>query len=196
MKLLYTVIAPPATLAVSVADCKQDLRLETSFTLEDDLIESYIVAASKYASEVVGRKLVSETIKYSIENTDYCGNVKLPFMPVSSISEIQYYDSDNASQTLDANDFYLYNYDNESVLVPKTNTVWPTIYNRRDAINITFVAGYGNATDIPPTITKAIRLLVAHWYENRTASVVGVSITDLPFAVENLLNSERRGWVA
>ena len=50
MKLLYTVIAPPATFAVSVADCKQDLKIEDGFTLDDNLIESYIVAASKYAS--------------------------------------------------------------------------------------------------------------------------------------------------
>lgn len=197
MNLLYTTITPPAALAVSVADCKQDLKIESGFTMDDDLIESYIVAASKYASEVVGRKLINETIKVSIKNTCSNGSVVFPFAPVSSVEEIQYFDSDNVSQTLTVSDFYLYNYDDKSVLEPKNNIVWPSIYNRKDAINITFVAGYGaDNTNIPVTITRAIRLLAAHWYENRTASVVGVSITDLPFGIQNLLNSERRGWVA
>tara|TARA_Y100000310_G_scaffold318172_1_gene371904 strand:- start:47 stop:640 length:594 start_codon:yes stop_codon:yes gene_type:complete len=197
MSLLYTTITGPINPAVSVDDCKLDLRIESSFTLDDDLILSYINASSKLASEITGRKLISETIKYSIESAESNGGVTLPFNPVSSVTEIQYFDTDNVSQALDVNDFYLYNFDDKSVLCPKEGIVWPTVNDRRDAINITFVAGYGlNSSDIPVTITRAIRLLVTHYYENRNNSVLGMSVTEIPFSIETLLNTERVGWLA
>ena len=195
MSLLYTTITPAATPAVSVADCKLDLRIEASFTMDDDLILSYINAASKYASEVVGRKLINETVQVSIDG--FSSTIVLPFTPVSSVSEVQYYDGDNASQTLNTTDFYLYNFDNKTELVFKDNTTIPTTYNRRDAVNITFITGMGAASsDITPTITKAIRLLVAHWYENRSSTVVGFAVNEIPMGVESMLSSERIGWVA
>ena len=61
MSLLYTTTSPAVNPAVSVEDCKLDLRIEHA--IDDVLILSYINAASKYASEVVGRRLISLTIK-------------------------------------------------------------------------------------------------------------------------------------
>lgn len=194
MNDLYSLVTPAASYPVSLEDCKADLRVE--HTNEDDLITAYIVAASRLCSEIVGRKLINETWKYSIPGT-YGYPVKLPFLPVSSIVEIQYYDTDNVSQTVDSANFYLYNFDRSAELHPILDFSFPSVYSRRDAINITFVAGYGDdATLIPSSITKAIRLLVAHWYETRVAATVGVEAKEIPFGVEMLLGVERTGWVA
>ncbi|GAL18527.1 hypothetical protein JCM19235_1950 [Vibrio maritimus] len=47
----------------------------------------------------------------------------------------------------------------------------------------------------PIVITKALvvaaLLLVAHWYENREAVVVGVSVTNTPYAYTMLIGSHR-----
>ena len=193
MSLLYTTIAAAVNNAVSVDDCKLDLRIEHA--IDDALILSYINAASKYASEVVGRRLISETIKYSIK--DFCSVLELPFTPVSEITEIQYFDADDVSQTLSITDFYLYNFDNKTELVFKTDVVIPSVFDRRDAVNISFITGFGaNSIDIPATITRAIRLLVAHWYENRSSTIVGFAVNEIPMGVESMLSSERIGWVA
>lgn len=195
MSLLYTTISPAINPAVSVADCKDDLRIEQSFIMDDDLILSYINAASKYASEVVGRKLISETIKYSIPN--FCNTLVLPFTPVSEITEIQYFDVDDVTQVLDVADFYLYNFDNKTELVAKAGVVLPSVFNRRDSVNISFITGFGiDSSDITETITRAIRLLVAHWYENRSSTIVGFAVNEVPMGVESMLGSERIGWVA
>ena len=195
MSLLFTVISPPASTPVSVEDCKEDLRIEDSFTDDDALISSYIYAAAKLASEITGKKLINETIKLSLSS--FTTEIDLKFLPVASITEIQYYDVDNVSQTLNVSDFYLYNYDQEGCLVVKDSTTLPATYSRRDAVNITFVAGYGtDGTNIPVTILKAIRLIVAHWYENRSQSIIGFSVAEIPYGVEVLLGSERTGWVA
>lgn len=65
---------------------------------------------------------------------------------------------------------------------------WPQTYTREDAVRVTWAAGYGPAaTDVPAAIRQAMLLMIGHWFENREASVVGVSVTDLPMAVNSLL---------
>lgn len=193
MRELITRVSAAVALPVSVADCKADLRIDD--TAEDDLIESYILAAGRLCSEIVGKKLITETWKFSLDSA--FSDLVLPFTPVSAITEVQYFDENNASQTLSVSDFNLYNYDSEAVLEPVSDITWPTLYNdRRDALNITFTTGYGAAsTDIPETITRAIRLTVAHWYEHRTAVSMGVTASEIPLGVHNLLAVERVGWV-
>lgn len=45
---------------------------------------------------------------------------------------------------------------------------------------------------VPADIQLAIRLLVAHWYEQRQISVVGRNVTDLPFGVSRIFANHRR----
>ena len=195
MSLLYTTIAGPVNPTVSVDDCKLDLRIES--TIDDALILSYINASSRLASEITGRKLISESIKFSIDTTYFNDRIVLPFTPVSEITEIQYYDAAGVSQTMNISDFYLYNFDDKSELCLKEGLVLPPVDDRRDAVNITFTTGYGaNSSDIPDTIKKGIRMLVTHYYENRNNTILGMSVADIPFGVESLLNAERIGWCA
>jgi uncharacterized phage protein (predicted DNA packaging) len=48
--------------------------------------------------------------------------------------------------------------------------------------------------EVPGGVREAIRQLVAHLYENREASLVGVSAEALPFGLIDLL-SPHREWV-
>lgn len=57
-------------------------------------------------------------------------------------------------------------------------------YVRRD-LNAEFPAGW------PAAILQAVRLLVAHYYENREAVTAGPKASVLPFGVEALLAAER-----
>jgi hypothetical protein len=49
------------------------------------------------------------------------------------------------------------------------------------------------ADPVPPAIIEAIKLLVAHLYENREASLVGVTSSALPFGLFDLL-TPYRAW--
>ena len=51
-----------------------------------------------------------------------------------------------------------------------------------------------DSTDIPPSVNEAVRQLTAHLYENREASLVGVTAQQLPFGFLDLLVNERQ-WV-
>jgi uncharacterized phiE125 gp8 family phage protein len=53
-------------------------------------------------------------------------------------------------------------------------------------IELDVTAGYGDtAVDIPEPLRQAIRLLLAHWYENR--AIVAEGSTALPASVEALI---------
>ncbi|GJE00904.1 head-tail connector protein [Methylobacterium isbiliense] len=53
----------------------------------------------------------------------------------------------------------------------------------------TWVAGFtgGMRSNMEPPLRQAVRMLAAHLYENREASLVGVTATELPIGVMDLL---------
>lgn len=187
----------PASYPVTLAECKADLRIQ--YTAEDALINSYIADATDYMdlpSGVIGKALITQEWQVSIPFADSLGRVFLPINPVQAIDSIEYYDTDNVLQPLVVSDFFLYSDEDSALIEPKPGTSWPSTYDRRDAIVITLTAGYGDAsTDVPNSIRRAIRLLVAHWYEHRTAATSGAMV-ELPLAVQNLVSINRKGWVA
>lgn len=46
---------------------------------------------------------------------------------------------------------------------------------------------------VPASVVQAVKLILADYYENRTAGIVGTIYTANP-AAENLLNQQRIGW--
>ncbi|PZU23794.1 MAG: DNA-packaging protein [Shinella sp.] len=45
--------------------------------------------------------------------------------------------------------------------------------------------------EIPPALVEAVSQLAAHWYENREATLIGVSAQELPFGVWPIINEFR-----
>ena len=195
---MLSIVTPPAVSPVTVKDCKLQLRIDDTY--DDEYLQILIDAATEYVGGrdgVLGNKLlINQTWDYSTEKPESNGKLWLPFSPVSSIVSISYYDGDEVLQTAELTDFNLFSDEDFAYIEPKTSKVWPTIYSRPDGITIQFVAGFGAAaSDIPRNITQAILLIVAHWYENRTA-VSSATAKELPMSAEALINMSRKGWVA
>ena len=49
------------------------------------------------------------------------------------------------------------------------------------------------SNSVPADLKEAIRLLTAHWYENREASIVGVSAQEIPYGIRDIVR-EHRNW--
>lgn len=47
--------------------------------------------------------------------------------------------------------------------------------------------------DVPAALVEAVCQLVGHWYENREATAIGVSVQELPFSVAEIVR-EYRNW--
>lgn len=157
---------------------------------EDALISSYISAARGNLEQLTQRSFMDQTWILSAQK--WPGrDVELPYGPVQSVSSVKYYDADEVQQTLDSS---LYQVDLDSDLCrirPTPDDTWPTIYpGRYDAIEITYVTGYGGGSsgsnDVPSQLKVAIYLLVGHYYRNREA-VVFASANELPMGVKALI---------
>lgn len=52
-------------------------------------------------------------------------------------------------------------------------------------------AGEPPVSTVPPSLVEAVCQLAAHWYENREATLVGVSAQELPFGVWEIVREYR-----
>lgn len=48
-------------------------------------------------------------------------------------------------------------------------------------------------TEVPADLKEAVRLLVGHLYENREATLIGLTAEEVPFGVWDIIN-QHRAW--
>lgn len=132
---------PPATTPVSLADMKRHLRVD--HTDDDEMIAALLTAATVYFdgwSGILGRCLVEQTWRQDFPCfTTY---LRLPLAPALSIEDVVYFDGGNVRQTLDDSIFALLSDERGPYVGLKPSQSWPASYSRRDAVSVTFKAGY------------------------------------------------------
>jgi len=171
---------------ITVADLKTQLRVTHS--LEDTLIGAMRSAAISWVEEHCNIKLGSYTARGYLPGFY---NSRIPIGPVTAVSEVKYQvtedtDYDTDLSTLDAGLWF-------TDLISQPSRIAfrdvPSVYEYSlNPVVVTFTAGYST---IPAPVLQAIRLLVAHMYENRQEEVIGTITTRLKFGLEALLNPFR-----
>jgi hypothetical protein len=177
-------------LIVTLAEMKAHLKIEQSFTEEDDYIEALLLAAQYEVESFTWRYLNENTISFSDQVWPDDGVIYLVRGPVWKVESFSYKDGDGndiaMSTGVDYN-FDIYNEVGRIKLItrPTLNTdvlnaitiVYKTRWNVFDSENI-----------IPEAIKTAIKLMGAHWYENRQDVQIGMSVAEVPKTSEWLLN--------
>lgn len=181
----------PATAILTTAEAKAHCKVDHSD--EDTLIDALISTATTYLdgySGVLGRALITQTWK--IETGAFCDKLRLPVGDLIAVSSVKYYDTGNTQQTLASTVYGAYTDAQGPFLAEKPDQDWPDIYDRRDAIEVIWTAGYGAAaTSIPQAIRQAALLMIGHWYENREAVSIGESVAEIPLAATALIEPYR-----
>lgn len=188
--------AAPAATVVTLATAKTHVRVDD--TDSDTYLSSLLEVASDTVAEMAGKSLINQTWRMQLGPVTGDCPVYLPYAPVVSITSISYFDAADSSQTADTADYALKGDDDRAWLVPAGTGVWPDMYDRPDALTITYLAGYGTGpSNVPANLKHAALLLVGHWFENREATADRSSLPEkIKFAVEDLVNQSRVGWVA
>ena len=171
---------------ITVADLKAHMRV--THTAEDTLISALRSAAISWVEEHCNIKLGSYTARGYLPGFY---NAYLPIGPVTAISEVKYqttadkdYDSDLT--TLAATNWYTDTISQPARIAFRDS---PNTYEYAlTPVVVTFTAGYST---MPAPVLQAIRLLVAHMYENRQEEITGTISTRLKFGLEALLNPFR-----
>jgi len=182
----------PAAEPVTLAEAKTHLRVDISD--DDDLITALITAAREYCENFQNRAYITQVWKLWMddwpEEDDY---IEIPLPPLQSVESVKYYDTDGNENTF-SSDYYSVDTESEPGRVYLNyGETWPTDTLRpRNGIVVEFTAGYGDtADDVPQTVKQAMLLLIAHWYENREATLAGTVSREVEFAVGALLWQNR-----
>jgi uncharacterized phiE125 gp8 family phage protein len=180
---------------VSVADAKEHLRVVDT-TDDDEYIGLLIDAATTWAEDYCDRTFADKT--YTVAFDDFFGTrIELPRPPVrlnetgsEATVTISYVDTGGATQTLTwaesgTQDFRLDRDHVPALVYPTYLDVWPSVRIDDKSVQITYLAGYGGAADVPKPAVHAIKMMVGHWYANREA--VGNVGQNVPMGVAALL---------
>ena len=176
----------PTARPVTTPDCKEHMRI--THTLDDDYIDRLITAATEFGEKYTGRPFYTQTwTKYlAAWPVDY---IRIEHPPLQSVVEIRYLDENGAQQTLASSEYRVSTVRGE--IHPAWNVQWPVVRNIVDAIEIEFVAGYGEEAEIPEDIRHALKICVEHLYEERNPVVMGLSVNEVPFNMRALLDQYR-----
>lgn len=175
--MILNIETAPATLLITLEDAKQNLAIEHS--LDDARITNLIKAAQELIEEEADVSLQSTT--YTLKSCNFPSTLLKP--PVASIDSIEYFDADNAQQTLASSEYYLLSSRYEAKII-YPNTL-PSIYSRPDAVTTTYTTGY---SVIPERAKQACRQLVELMNEHR-----GDGEFQIPTAVKRLIKSLKHG---
>jgi uncharacterized phiE125 gp8 family phage protein len=151
---------------VTLEDVKAHLRVTVD--AEDSLLATYLAGALAWAEERTRRAIVQRAYLIVQDAFPY-GDWQLPLGHIASITNIQYIDTDGATQTWGGSPLP-YSLDNASNhmarLRPTPSESWPTTGDYLSAARVTVTAGW-STDDIPYTVKEAILLKVGALNETR-----------------------------
>mgnify|MGYP001289345473 CR=1 FL=1 len=181
MVTIYTT-TPTLDDVISVDDLKSHLRVDVSD--DDALIEAMRDTAIDFVQQITGRVIGDvDAVVY----LDQWQNVTFDVGPVNEISSVQYIDENGGLQTLPTSNWYA------DLAGPHARIRFHDVPSLFDySLNRVIVnCNVGHAENaIPAPVIHAIRLLVGHMYENRTAAEIR-SVNEIPFGVHSLLSPFR-----
>ncbi len=174
----FELLTAPTTTVISMQDAKDFLRVDGD--QEDVLIYALLQAATDAAEAYTW--LQSNTATFKSYLTCLPRYIKFWKNPISAITHIKYYDENNDLQTLDT-DKYSFSTIHGCGVICIAESI--ATYDRLDAVEIQFVAGFGSNT--PARFISAVKLTLGHLYEHREAVSMTTAV-ELPMGVQYLLD--------
>ena len=178
-------LTPPAAEPLSLADARDFLRV--AHDDDDDAIAALIAAARLHIEAHTRRALITQNWRLVRDCWPASGTLTLLPAPARALEAVRLLAVDGTAQELDLDAFVLdaaaaparARFDRDSLAQPAR----PFARNE-----IAIEAGYGAAaTDVPAPLRHAIRLLVAHWYENRALVKASGEVAAIPASVLSLV---------
>lgn len=171
--------------AISTADMKTFLRVDTSD--DDAVIAAYVATATEAVKQYLRVALLTETFVFKADGFAYADSddrllalgpgvhtasrpyllgggetLDIPFPPLQSVTSVVTYDRGNNASTYDASNYQI-DLQSGRIYLNEGST-WPSDLRAQDAVQVTYVAGYGSGS-IPAPILQAVRSYVEQLYD-------------------------------
>jgi hypothetical protein len=200
-------MSQPTLEPVSLAEAKSHLRIDGTY--DDTLIGLCIGAARQYfenscqihiAQKTV--QLVLDSFPATVPNLTVTSNINYPFQtkyypfdgtiyltgPVQSVESVSYTDTALTEQSLTG-------YRVDLISSPARITyayTWPTTAKITNSVRVNYTAGF-TTVNMPKLLKSGMLFYVGHLYENREGVVTGTIATDIPLAVESIIQQYSSG---
>lgn len=185
--MAWTITEQPAAEPVSLQELREQCKVYHH--LEDALIKSMGIAARVRCENRVDMQLVTATWLLALDRFPE-DEIEFPRPPFQSLASATYVDANGNAQPLDETMYQLDAVSKPARIAPAYGKPWPVARCQMNAVQFSFVCGYGLPSAVPETIKSAIRLYTATMFEARDIDV------PLPRAIEDLLNLTWRSPLA
>ena len=178
------VSSAPSAEPLALSDVKAYLRVSGSG--EDTLISTMIQAAREFCEEFTGRALITQTLTLTLDATNeiddplfegtrtgpyinfYKDFITLPKPRVQSVTTVKTFADDDSATTFASSKYFVDTSRDPARVVLRTGETWPTALRVANAIEVVYIAGYGNAgTDVPAPLRLGMLQHVAYLYDQR-----------------------------
>lgn len=191
-------ISAPATLPVTLEEAREYLRVRN--TALDGLIESLIRSVTDSldgADGLLGRCLVEQTWLLKIDSC-FPRVIEVPLPPLIRVESVSYINTDGEAMTLDPGAYQVAGIQAsvKAEISPAFGTTWPETRRAREAISITFTAGYSDSQSpslpaVPEALKGAILETVATRFEFPEAAVAGDAVALVPVRASSVFDNFR-----
>ncbi|MBX9822304.1 head-tail connector protein [Afipia birgiae] len=180
-------ITAPAAEPLSLVDAKHFLRVEHG---DDDAIITALVSAARNHIEALTRNaLIVQTWRLVLDRWPDGGRIAPRIGPLRALAAARVFNAENDASTIDPEIFVV---DAAAGVLAAPSWSLPVPGRSVAGIELDIEVGFGAAaSDVPPTLLQAIRMLVAHWYENRGLIAIGSSVAVMPASVNAMIASHR-----
>lgn len=175
-------ITAPAVEPVALQEAKDFLRVDgTDF---DTLLTALIKAAREYCEAFQNRAYVTQTWQLTMDSFSALP-LSLPKPPLQSVSSVKYTDQNGVETAFAPADYLVDAVSEPGRLAFAYGKSWPSVTLQPvNGVKIEYVAGYGAAEAVPEAVKTAMKLWIAHRFENPDSD-------DVPEAVHSLLWPDR-----
>ena len=124
-----------------------------------------IQSARRYVETLLGKALITQTIEAVYD----CWDIVLPLANAQSITSVKYYDVDGVLQTLNSARYIADLKGLPNRITRHPDYSWPQLQvNRSSAIEVVYVAGFGDTRDdVPAELKIPIYKVLTEFYEKR-----------------------------
>lgn len=193
MRPHYSITASSSIQPVSYKEAADQLRVDSAADIA--YIEGLIAVAVEYVQSVTGRCGSRATWLCVADSWGALTNgradetIRIERTPLVSVSSVKYYAPDGVALTTLSTDDYRVITTTEPGMIQPVDA-WPDLDDRADAIQIAFIAGHPDGCAPPHVWKHAVKMLVAHLYEERKP-VAFASCSDIPYTLTSLIESQR-----
>jgi uncharacterized phiE125 gp8 family phage protein len=166
--------------------------LRITHTNDDEYVAALLTSARIWAENFQDRSYITQTWKLYLDRFPDTKEIELDRPPLVSVTSVKYTDKDDNESTFASSN---YDTDTDSFvgrIVLKYDKTWPSDTLRpMNPIVIEYIAGYGDADTVPENVKHAIKIIVAHLYENRELLAPGAVVAKVPLSARALLMQDR-----